>query len=583
MLRSARLPWWCCLLCCMALAFSSDSISKVQNSRTEFLELKALTGKRGGDLVAGLTADPSTFNQLFASGMGNITVTDRLSADLVHVNRSTLDLEPSLATRWEADRTGRHYTLHLRRGVRFSDGSPFSADDVVFTLRAVADPKVQSPMAGQLEVDGVFPSIARIDDFTVRLSFPRPVGMGIRMLDSIPMLPKNRLDVFHRQGRLAAAWGPTVNPTEVAGLGPFRLREYRRGVRIVLERNPYYWKKDRAGVTLPYLDTITFLIIQDLNAEALRFRQGELDLISAPSLNPHSYANLSRSRGEYALRDLGPGMNMEFLWFNLNGAAAKGSDPDKLALFEKTEFRRAVSHALNREGMTRSLLLGLGAPQYGHVSTGNRVWHHPGIAATRYDPTQARGLLTRIGLTDRNGDGVVEYGPRRRPLEVRLDTAIGNAQRERMAEIIQDNLAGIGIRVAVRHSLPNEIASRFLSSFDYEAILFGIAPTEATPDLQTNFWRSSGNIHLWHPNQRKPQRQWEAASDALISRLLGSVDPVARKAAFNEVQEIWAAQMPLIPTITSNVLVGWSTRLGNVRPSLLQPHLVWNAEELTKK
>lgn len=583
MLRSARLLWSCCIFCCIVVAFSPDSIPRTPNDQVEFLEVKRLIGTRGGDLVVGLTADPSTFNQLFASGMGNLTVTDRLSADLVHVNRSTLDLEPSLATRWEVDRTGRHYTLHLRRGVRFSDGSPFSADDVVFTLQALADPKIQSPMAGQLDVDGAFPSIARIDDFTVRLSFPRPVGMGIRILDSISILPKSRLAVPHREGRLSAAWGPTVNPADVAGLGPFRLREYRRGVRIVLERNPYYWKKDRAGATLPYLDTITFLIIQDLNAEALRFRQGELDVISAPSLNPYSYATLRRGRGEYTLRDLGPGMNMEFLWFNLNAATGKGLDPEKLALFEKAEFRRAVSHALNREGMTHSLLLGLGAPQYGPVSTGNRSWHHPGIPRTRYDPEQARGLLARIGLSDRNGDGVVEYGSQKRPLEVTLDTSLGNTQRERMAEIIQDNLARIGVRVAVRHSLPNEIASRFLSSFDYEAILFGIAPTDITPDLQTNFWRSDGNIHLWQPNQRKPHRQWEAASDALISRLLGSVDPAARRRAFNEVQELWAAQMPVIPTITSNILVGWSNRLGNVRPSLLQPHLLWNAEELTKK
>ncbi len=239
-----------------------------------------------------------------------------------------------------------------------------------------------------------------MNDHTVRLVFQRPVGMGLRMLDSIPILPKNRLFKAYQEGRFAAAWGPTAPPGDIVGLGPFRLKEYQRGIRIVLERNPYYWKKDRSGQTLPYLDSITFLIIPDLNSEALRFQQGELDLVN--SLNPENYAMVRRKPGNCILRDLGPGLAMDFLWFNLNrGARSSGkrfADPEKLSIFERAEFRRAVSHGLNREGMSRSILLGLGTPQFGPVSSGNSLWYNSTVAKTDYSPIQARQLLAKIGL-----------------------------------------------------------------------------------------------------------------------------------------------------------------------------------------
>lgn len=554
---------------------------------TEFMQIRGLTGFRGGNVVLTVSSDPSSFNRMLASGLANTLITDRISADLVHINRSTLRLEPSLATRWETDKTGRTFTIHLRRGVRFSDNTPFTADDVLFTFQVLTDPKIACPLAGQVEIDGAFPAISKIDDFTVQLKFQRPIGMGLRMLDSVPILPKRRLLKAYRDGTFSTAWGPTVHPRNVVGLGPFRLKEYQRGIKIVLERNSHFWKKDAAGVTLPYLDTITLLIIPDFHSEALRFRQGELDMISSPSLSPESYALLRRSQQNYILRDLGPGLTMDYLWFNLNrGNDSRGKprvDAEKLAFFEKEEFRRAVSHALDRKGMVRSVLLGLGIPQYGPVSSGNSEWFYPGITRTEYDPVRSRELLAKCGFRDTNHDGILEYGEKLRPLELSLFTSRGNVMREKIAQIIQENLSKVGIRLGIQHFLPNEIASRFLNTFEYEAILFGFTSTDVMPDLQTNMWYSSGNIHFWQPNQGKPVRPWEAAIDELISRLAKSTVTAERKANFNRAQEIWAIQMPAIPVIAPNVLAGWSNRLGGIRPSILPPHLIWNAEEITKR
>ncbi len=575
------------LLLCFILAASAIGAFYAQEpGQTDFLRIANLTGVRGGNLVLAVAADPQNFNGMLAAGLPNKMITDRLSADLVHVNRSTLQIDPSLATRWETDKTGKTYTIHLRHGVRFSDGNPFTADDAVFSIQALTDPKNECPLAGQLETDGVFPSISRIDDYTIQLTFQRPIGMGLRMLDSVPIVPKKRLLKASQEGRLAAVWGPTANPDDVVGLGPFRLKEYQRGVKVVLERNPYYWKKDSSGLTLPYLDTITFLVIPDFNAEALRFQQGELDMVSSPYLNPENYAMLRRSQKNYTLRDLGPGLTMDYLWFNLNhGLNSAGKpyvDPEKQAIFEKSEFRRAISLALDRDGMIRSILLGLGAPQYGPVSSGNSQWYNAGISRTAHNPALARQLLAKIGLRDVNKDGILEYGEKQRALEFSMFTSRGNSIREKAVQVIQDNLSKIGIRTGIQLLLPNEVASRFLGSFEYEAIVFGFTPTDVTPDLQTNLWYSSGNIHFWQPNQKKPERPWEAAIDLQISKLVRSLAPADRKASFNQAQAIWASEMPAIPTIAPNVLTGWSVKLGNVRPSILAPHLIWNAEEITK-
>jgi peptide/nickel transport system substrate-binding protein len=568
------------------LAIISAAISPGQNREgAEFLQLQNLTGARGGNLVVSISSDPSNFNRMLASGLANVSVAEQLSADLVHINRSDLRLEPSLALSWDSDQTGRVYTIHLRHGIRFSNNTPFTADDVIFTWQLLTDPNIENTMSGQVETDRTFPAMTKVDDYTVRLSFQRPVGMGLRMLDSIPILPKSLLLKPYQENRLPKLWGPTVNPSEVAGLGPFRLKEYQRGMRIVLERNPYYWKRDRSGQTLPYLDSITYLIIPDLNSEALQFRQGDLDLVN--SLNPENYAMLRRTAAGYTLRDLGPGLTMDFIWFNLNrGRNAAGKpfvDPEKMAIFEKAEFRQAVSYALDRKGMVGAILLGLGTPQYGPVSSGNKAWYHAGITATEYNPAYARELLAKAGLKDADGDGFLEYGTKRQPFQLSLLTSRGNSAREKLAQVVQDNLSKVGIRTGVQQLLPNELASRFLDSFDYEAILFGFTPTDVAPDLQTDLWYSNGKIHFWCPNQAKPERPWEAAMDSLISNLVKNIDPYVRKSNFDQLQDLWARQMPAIPTIAPNILVGWSDKLGNVLPSIMTPHLMWNAEQIWKR
>lgn len=582
-MKKARLS----LRCWIAFTFFLLGPLAAQEAPADHVICPALRGTRGGNLVVGISADPSNFNRMFSAGLSNSLIAERLSADLVHINRASFQLEPSLAKTWEVDADGKTYVLHLRRGLRFSDGEPFTAEDVLFTFLALQDQKSAPDLAGQLQVDGRFPAVSKVDAFTVRLEFPRPVGMGLRALDSIPVLPKHRLQTAYEKGTLRAAWGANVNPADVVGLGPFRLKEYQRGVKVVLERNPYYWKKDGRGQALPYLDNLTFVLVQDRNAESLRFQAGEIDLVH--SLTPESYAALRRAQENagYQLRDMGAGLRMDFLWFNLNpGRNASGRpfvDPEKMEVFQKSQFRRAVSYALNRSGMSRSIFLGLGDPQYGPLSTGNRSWYYPEIPRTDYSPSTARKLLAEAGLQDSNRDGFLEYSKQGAPFEFTLLTARGSMTREKTAQVIVENLQAVGIRARTEFLLINEIAARFLETFDYEAILFGITPTDVVPDLQTDLWFSNGGLHFWFPGQQKPYYPWEAELDRLTSSLVRSIDPANRKRTCDRMQVLWAEQMPAIPTLAPHEIVGWRVSVENVSPSILPPFLLWNAEELSLK
>ena len=195
-----------CFFCCILALIA---VFPVQSQE---LQLNSLTGVRGGNLVLAVTSDPSSFNRMMASGLANAAITERLSADLVHINRSTLQLEPSLATRWEADPSGRIYTIRLRRGVRFSDGSPFTADDVLFTFQVLTDPKIENTMSGQIEIDGAFPSLKKIDDFTLTLSFLRPIGIR----------QKSRQSILLKCDRIFVLYSPK-SKSSIADRGKFQL------------------------------------------------------------------------------------------------------------------------------------------------------------------------------------------------------------------------------------------------------------------------------------------------------------------------------------------------------------------------
>jgi peptide/nickel transport system substrate-binding protein len=292
------------LLSTVGCALASDRIATGE----EVLVTHNPPGTYGGHLVVALRSEPKTLNPVLANDAPSREVVNQMTADLIHINRYSQQSESGLAKSWSASSDGLHYTLQLRRGLRFSDGVPLDADDVLFTFKVYLDEKVNAPQRDSLIVGEKPIMVGKTGPYTLTFDLTQPYASAERLFDSIAILPRHLLQVPYSEGRLARMWTLNTPPGEIAGLGPFRLKQYVPGQRITLERNPYYWKADSKGSRLPYLDEITFLFAGNEDAEVLRFEAGETDIINR--VGAENYALLEKqqtSRG-FRLYDLGPGL-----------------------------------------------------------------------------------------------------------------------------------------------------------------------------------------------------------------------------------------------------------------------------------
>ena len=533
---------------------------------------------RPAALVATARSEPRSFNRLIARDRTSSLVALLTHARLVRIDLATQDLEPMLAERWTTSEDGLTHTLSLRRGVRFSDGAPFTSADVLFSAEAVYDPRVGSPLAEALKPGGQPLAFSAPDEHTVVVTFAAPFGPGLRLLDSLPILPKHKLETALRGGALREAWGLKTPPADLVGLGPFVLERYDPGQQLVFARNPNYWRTDERGERLPRLDRLTVTIVPDQNAEVLRLEAGQADLMSS-EVRPDDLAAARRLAAEQrlVLHDLGVGLDPDALWFNLQPAFA-AKNPTRAWLQEHV-LRQAVSLAVDRQAFADTVFLGAAVPAQGPVTPGNRAWHDPSLRPDPHDPARARHLLATIGLKDADGDGTLEDATGR-PAGFVLLTQKGNTLRERGAAFLQDELRKVGLQVDVVTLDYPAVIDRLMKG-EYEAVYFGAQTTDTDPASNLDFWLSSGAFHLWNPGQSAPATAWERRIDELMRAQVASRDPEARKRLFNEVQTVFGRELPALYFVAPRIFVATSPRVANARPALLQPSILWNADMLS--
>ncbi|MCL4813627.1 MAG: ABC transporter substrate-binding protein [Vicinamibacteraceae bacterium] len=530
-------------------------------------------------LTAMVRSEPRGFNRLVSRDRTSVTLTHLLHGRLVRVNLETQDVEPALAESWTVSDDGRTWRLALRQDVRWSDGTPFTADDVRFTFEAVFDPRVKSPLAGALRFDGKPLGVAVEDDGrVVRIDFPVPYGPGLRVLDSVPILPRHKLGDALARGTLASAWPVTTAPADIVGLGPFVLKEYRPGDRVVLGRNPYFWKRDPAGRALPYLDELVILVVPDQNAEMLRLESGEADLMVA-EVRPDDLAAVRdmAERERVRLVDLGVGLDPDFLWFNLAPSFAR-REPAR-AWIQLPAVRRALNTGVDRQALVSGVYFGAGVPVYGPVTPANRAWYDPdAVPPVAHDVEAARRLLEEAGFTDADGDGRYE-APGGGPARFALLTQKGNTLRERAAEILQDEAAKIGLGVDVV-ALEQPALIERITTGQFEAVYFGFQQSDTDPAVSLDFWLPSGAFHAWHASQNTPATPWEAEIDRLMLEMVAAPSAGERQRLFSDVQRIVAREVPALWFVAPRVYVATSPWVIGARPSVLQPMILWNAEGL---
>jgi len=501
-----------------------------------------------------LHSDPKTFNPALVADPDSETIRYLTGGVLVRLNRQTQQLEPELATAWKVSKDGKTITFQLRQGVRFSDGTPFGAQDVQFTMTVLMDPMLHSPTGDAFRSGQGKISAAILTPNRISLTFPAPVAGLEKLFDQVAIM---------------SASSPKK---EMAVLGPFYVAEYKPGAYVALHRNPNYWKHDDAGRALPYLDAVKLEIQSNRDIEMLKFSRNEIHLINA--MDADYFDRLARSAPD-KVRDAGPSLDSEMMWFNQASEASIASY--KLEWFRSRNFRQAVSLSINRDDLCKVVYGGHAIPARGPVSPANKYWFNTQLPQARFDQEDALRLLQEDGFRLVDGRLVDRGG---HPVQFSIITNAGNRSRERMVSMIQADLRAIGMQVNVVTLDFPSLIQRISEAFNYEAAMLGLTNVELDPNEQMNVWLSSSDQHQWNPRQSSPATSWEAEIDRLMRVQASAMDDKTRKRAFDRVQEIVADELPFIYLVNQNALVGVSPALQGVVPVAARPQTYWDIEHI---
>jgi peptide/nickel transport system substrate-binding protein len=533
------------------------------------------TPANGGQIVSTYRTEPASFNRLVHAGAADDLVARLVHDTLVRVDRKTGQLEPRLASDWAASPDGLSWTFTLRPAL-FSDGTPFTSADVLFSFRAVYDPGVNSPIGSSIRIGGKPMEARALDEHTVVVRLPSPYGPGISLLEALPILPAHKLRAALDNGTFANAWSLATAAGEIVGLGPFVIDSYTPLERLVFRKNPKFWKHEANGQALPHLDRIELQFTKSQDAEVLRLQAGAADLMT-DRVRVEDLASLRSlsMTGKISLYDAGVSISPDMFWFNLDPASTSTRDHPYL---QREEFRHALSLAVDRSALVNVVFLGEGVPVAGPITPGHGEWYTADAAPPVHDEAAAARSLEALGLIDRNGDGVREDASGRM-VAFSVLTQAGNSVRERSAAVVQGQLRRIGVKLNVVPLEWHAMRVRWAAG-NYDAILFGIEFDAFDPGRNLDFWLSSGSFHVWRAEQTSPATPWEAELDRLMTRQSTTMDSAARRKMFADAQRLLAAHDPVLYFAAPKVTVASSARLGGVSASVLAPSVLWNAEAL---
>lgn len=542
-------------------------------------------GLPGGRLIVATFGDPKTFNPITANEQSSEEIYRHLFAGLLGFDWTTQTVTPGLAESWTNSPDGRTWTFTLRKNLRWSDGEPLTADDVVFTWDVIYNPKIDNVMRDAFIISGKKIAVTKVDDLTVQAVTPDIYAPFLENFGGVPVLPKHILAKTVADKTFTSAYGVNWKPADIIGSGPFRLKEYKPAQYILLERNPYFMEVDATGRRLPYFDNIIFTVVPDMNAMSLRFLSGESDVDDF--IYPYEYDRFktAAAKGKFNLLEPGIGLEAGFFWFNQNtNVNAKTGQPNveakKLKWFRDQKFRQACSYAIDRESIIKSIYSGRAIPNYNFVTPGNKKWFNPNTPKYPLDVAKALALLKEIGIEKRHGDEVATDAEGHK-IEFVLNTNTGNGAREKTALLIQSDLKALGFNVILQPIEFNTLVSKIDDTYDYDCILMGIGGGGTDPSSNLNVIKSSGYTHQWFPRQKTPSTAWEARLDHLMDAQMKTLDFAERKKDFDEVQYILGEQAPMIFTVTPYYYAAARADLGNLRPTPLSFYRVtWNAEEL---
>lgn len=542
-------------------------------------------GVRGGQLVLGVPGNPRTFNPVLDIDGGSDAVVRLLFSSLVSINMDTQEPEPALAESWSVGQDQKTWTFKLRKNLRWSDGQPLTADDVVFTWNDVMyNPKYNPITYDLFRFGGKNFQVTKVDDLTVRVVTPEIFAPFVEYFGSVQILPRHALRAAAAMNQFLNAYGINSNPETIIGSGPFRLKDFEPGKKVVLERNPEYWAVDKNGTRLPYLDSIELLIAGTPDEYQSLFLDGKADAYETIRPEDTWEFQQATAKGKSRFIDLGVGVERDFLWFNENTGKDPGGKPFvypvKLKWFRDKKFRQAISCMINREQIISQVYGGRAQAVYGFLSSDNKKWNDADIPRYAYDPARAAALLAEIGMTNHTADGMLEDA-QGFPVQFTSLYSVENPARKKMAALIADDLKKFGIRFEPQPVDFVTLRQRINQTMDYESASMGLGGGGVDPASQMNVLESDAPVHQWFPMQRQPSTPWEARLDVLMDDQMHTLDFARRKKDFDEAQVIWAEELPMISLAAPSMAAAIRSDIANVRPSVASAyHVTWNIEEL---
>ncbi|HEY9668684.1 MAG TPA: ABC transporter substrate-binding protein, partial [Coleofasciculaceae cyanobacterium] len=456
-------------------------------------------------LVVSQLSDPKTFNYALSSESPNIfTYTYN---GLVSENGLTGKMEPALAESWTRSDDNLRIVFTLREGLKWSDGAPLTADDVVFTYNDIYfNEAIPTSIRDSLKIgeSEALPTVRKLNERQVEFSIPEPFAPFLRIATNA-VLPahvlRETITTKDSQGKpkFLSTWGTDTDPSKIVVNGPYKLAQYFPSERVVFEPNPYYWKKDTQGNSLPYIQRFIWQIVENSDTSLIQFRSGGLDVIGA---SPATFSLLKREekRGQFTIYNGGPDYGTTFIAFNLNKGRRNGRpfvEPVKSRWFNKVEFRQAVAHAIDRQTIINNIFRGLGEPQNSPISVQSPYYLSPqeGLKVYDYNPERSKELLLKAGFQYNNrGELLDEAGNR---VRFTLLGPAGGRTTDAMASQIKQDLSKIGMQVDFNAIAFTTLLDKLNNTIDWECYLLGFTGG-LEPNEGANVWSPNGASHRFN-------------------------------------------------------------------------------------
>ncbi len=500
---------------------------------------------------------------------------------LVRWARDGKTIIPNLCTSWEIGEDGKVYTFHLRKGIKWSDGEPYTADDIMFWYEDILLNEELTPsFPTWLAPGGVPVKVEKVDDYTVKFIFANPYSVFLEYLagpdtGTYVQNPKHYLKQFHPkytpEEELAALtkeagfdlWyqlfgnknEPYTNP-DLPTLRPWVLRSEPTAVRMVAERNPYYWKVDPQGNQLPYIDKIAWDIVQDTQMVAMKAVQGELDMQGRHlSFSDYTLLMENRDKGDYRVLLWDDGHTGGTVFFNQNYK----EDEYTASLLSDAQFRKALSLAINRDEVNQLVFLGQAPPTY-EMFPFDSLRNDPEIRSLyEYNVDEANRLLDELGLTKKDRDGF-RLRPDGKPIQLTILTNLGFTSMHRdVMELVANYWSKVGIKTVV-DAISGELWWTRIEANSHQIVgytaelskeFFDLTYSDLSivPNRSINYWGPLWG--LWYQSGGKSGE--EPTGDALeiisiFDQIKVTIDPEERDRLTEEMLRIWAKNLWVVPT-----------------------------------